>query len=97
MKGYDRYPAKKIADTGGSVFKGQASILKRLKEELTGKGWTLVLETYPGVSEGEVLKLIRGLGPDLVIPASDMLLDPEKRQPLLDGILTDDRVFGRMY
>ncbi|MBR7046220.1 MAG: class I mannose-6-phosphate isomerase, partial [Lachnospiraceae bacterium] len=47
--------------------------------------------------EGEVLKLIRGLGPDLVIPASDMLLDPEKRQPLLDGILTDDRVFGRMY
>jgi len=97
MKGYDRYPAKKIADTGGSVFKGQASILKRLKEELTGKGWTLVLETCPGVSEGEVLKLIRGLGPDLVIPASDMLLDPEKRQPLLDGILTDDRVFGRMY
>jgi mannose-6-phosphate isomerase class I len=97
MKGYDRYPAKKIADTGGSVFKGQASILKRLKEELTGKGWTLVLETYPGVSEGEALKLIRGLGPDLVIPASDMLLDPEKRQPLLDGILTDDRVFGRMY
>lgn len=97
MKGYDRYPAKKIADTGGSVYKGQASILKRLKEELTGKGWTLVLETYPGVSEGEVLKLIRGLGPDLVIPASDMLLDPEKRQPLLDGILTDDRVLGRMY
>ena len=97
MKGYDRYPAKKIADVKGSVFRGEDSIHGRLKKELEGDAWTLVLETYPGISEGEVLKLIRRLSPDLVLSARDMLKDPEERRPLLEEILTDDRVFGRMY
>jgi hypothetical protein len=97
MKGYDRYPAKKIADTGGSVFKGEASVREWLKEELTGDCRILALETYPGVSQGEIIKLVSSLSPDFLVSASDMLKDPEKLQPLLEEILTDDRVFGRMY
>ena len=97
MKGYDRYPAKKIENTRGSVFRGEASIHERLKNDPEGEARTLVLETYPGVSKGEVLKLIRGLSPDLILSASDMLKGPEERRPLLEEILTGDRVFGRMY
>ena len=97
MKGYDRYPAKKTGNTGGSVFKGGESILKKLKEVLTGDSWTLVLETYPGVSEEEIIKLILDLGPDQVFSASDMLKSPEELGPLLEEILTGDRVFGRIY
>ena len=97
MKGYDRYPAKKTGNTGGSVFKGWESILKKLKEVLTGDSWTLVLETYPGVSEEEIIKLILDLGPDQVFSASDMLKSPEELGPLLEEILTGDRVFGRIY
>ena len=97
MKGYDRYPAKKIGNTKGSVFKGETSILERLRSDLYGESRTLVLETYPGVSQGEIIKLVRSLSPDLSVSASDMLKDPEKLQPLLEEILTDDRVFGRMY
>ncbi len=97
MAGYDRYPSKKMENTGGSVFQGEASIPERLKEEMTGDCRILVLETYPGVSEEEIMKLVRGLAPDRVFSASDMLMDRERLQPLLDKILTDDRVFGRMY
>ena len=97
MKGYDRYPAKKIGNTKGSVFKGETSILERLRSDLYGESRTLVLETYPGVSQGEIIKLVRSLSPDLSVSASDMLKDPEKLQPLLEEILTDDRVFARMY
>ena len=97
MKGYDRYPAKKIGNTKGSVLKGETSIPERLRRDLTGESRILVLETYPGVSQGEIIKLVSSLSPDLSVSASDMLKDPEKLQPLLEEILTDDRVFGRMY
>ena len=97
MKGYDRYPTKKIGNTKGSVHKGETSILERLRRDLYGESRTLVLETYPGVSQGEIIKLVRSLSPDLTVSASDMLLGPEKMQPLLAEILTDDRVFARMY
>ena len=97
MKGYDRYPAKKVGNTKGSVHKGEISILERLRSDLCGDSQTLVLETYPGVSEGEITKLVRSLSPDLTVSASDMLLGPEKMQPLLAEILTEDRVFARMY
>ena len=97
MKGYDRYPAKKIGNTKGSVFKGETSILERLRSDLYGESRTLVLETYPGVSQGEIIKLVRSLSPDLSVSASDMLKGPEEMGPLLEEILTDDRVFARMY
>lgn len=97
MKGYDRYPAKKIGNTKGSVFKGETSIPERLRSDLYGESRTLVLETYPGVSQGEIIKLVRSLSPDLSVSASDMLKGPEEMGPLLEEILTDDRVFARMY
>ena len=97
MKGYDRYPAKKIGNTKGSVFKGETSILERLRSDLYGESRTLVLETYPGVSQGEIIKLVSNLSPDLSVSASDMLKGPEEMGPLLEEILTDDRVFARMY
>ena len=97
MKGYDRYPAKKIGNTKGSVFKGETSIPERLRRDLTGESRILVLETYPGVSQGEIIKLVRSLSPDLSVSASDMLKGPEEMGPLLEEILTDDRVFARMY
>jgi mannose-6-phosphate isomerase class I len=97
MKGYDRYPAKKIGNTKGSVLKGETSILERLWSNLYGESRILVLDTYPGVSQGEIIKLVRSLSPDLSVSASDMLKGPEEMGPLLEEILTDDRVFARMY
>ncbi len=97
MAAYNKRPARRVADSCGRVFTGGREITDCLQENLTGDEWILVAETYPGVSEDRIRAVLEGLKPDLVLWAGDMLKDTEELEPLLRNILTEDRVFGRMY
>ena len=97
MSDYNKRPSRRIEKSEGRVFRGDREILRRLRPELDGGSRTLIVETYPGVSQGEIIKLVSSLSPDLSVSASDMLKGPEEMGPLLEEILTDDRVFARMY
>ena len=97
MSGYVRRPAKRIDNSKGRVFRGREEILKCLGNELSGDSWSLVLETYPGVCEEEMHSLLEALKPDMIVSAREILKDADALEVLLQNILTDDRVFGKMY
>ena len=94
---YDKKPAKCIGNSKDRIFRGDQAILECLRSQLTGDRWVLTAETYPGVSEKRIRQLLEALHPDLIVSARDILKDQDNLLSLLENILTDDRVFGRMY
>ena len=97
MSGYNKHPSIHIENSNGKVFRGDDEILRCLQAELSGDRWTLIVETYPGVNEGRLRRMLEKLQPDLIVSARDILREPETLNARLDCILTQDRVFGRMY
>ena len=97
MSNYNKRPALYVKNSEGRVFRGDREISDCLWAELSGSSWTLIVETYPGTSDDKVRQLIEALAPDLIVYAGDILKDAGTLKILLDNILTDDRVFGRMY
>ena len=97
MSDYNKHPSKCIINSEGRVFRGERRILDCLRDELAGSRWTLIVETYPGVAEDKVRRMIGELHPDFIVSAREILRDPETLKAQLDSILTKDRVFGRMY
>ena len=97
MSNYNKRPALYVENSKGRVFRGNREIQDCLRAELSGGSRTLIVETYPGASLDNIRRLIEGLDPDLIISAEDILKDADTLKILLDNILTDDRVFGRMY
>ena len=97
MSDYNRRPALQIENSRGRIFRGNREITDLLGAELSGGNRTLIIETYPGTSDDNVRQLIEALDPDLIVSARDILKDADTLKILLDNILTDDRVFGRMY
>ena len=97
MSNYNKRPALYVENSEGRVFQGNREIQDCLRAELSGGSRTLIVETYPGASLDNIRRLIEGLDPDLIISAEDILKDADTLKIMLDNILTDDRVFGRMY
>ena len=97
MSGYDKRPSIHIENSDGKVFRGDGAIIRCLQAELSGDQWTLVVETYPGVNEDRLRRIFEKLQPDRIVSAREILRDPEALKAQLDCILTQDRVFGRMY
>ena len=97
MSGYNKHPSIHIKNSDGKVFRGDDEILRCLQTELSGDRWTLIVETYPGVNEGRLRRMLEKLRPDRIVSARDILWEPETLNARLDCILTQDRVFGRMY
>ena len=97
MSSYNKRPVKCVENSKGRVFSGDSAILECLRSHLTGNSWILTVETYPGVSEERIRQMLDALHPDLIVSAGDILKDEDSLKPLLENILTDDRVFGRMY
>lgn len=97
MSAYNKHPSIHIENSDGKVFRGDDEILRCLQAELSGDRWTLIVETYPGISEERICRMLEELRPDLIISARDILREPEDLKVRLDCILTQDRVFGRMY
>ena len=97
MSDYNKRPSTPVANSKGRIFRGDREILSLLQSELAGESRTLIVETYPGVSEDKVRRMLGELHPNLIVSAKDMLKDAQTMEILLDNILTGDRVFGRMY
>ena len=97
MSDYVKRPAKRIDNSEGRVFRGRSEILDRLRSELSGDSWSIALETYPGVNEDKMRELLEELHPDLIVSAGQILKEGDALEILLKNILTDDRVFGKMY
>ena len=97
MSNYNKRPAKIIENSEGRVFRGDREISECLQSQLKGDSWILIAETYPGVAEEKMRRLLESMNPDLVISAREIIKDGVSMSLLLENILTDDRVFGRMY
>ena len=73
MSEYNKRPTKPVSGCGGRVFRGDREILAVLRAELTGGSWTLIVETYPGINEDKVCRMLKELKPDLIVSARDIL------------------------
>ncbi len=93
---YDPNPMTKITDSQIRIFRGIKAIAAELKS-VRKADTLLVLDCYPGVSEGEIEKIISGLDADLVIRSRDIFKEKEEIEDQMKYHLTEDRVFGRMY
>ena len=93
-KKYNRFPKNKIE--GFFVQEGYASIFQTLKEKMKDKK-VLVMDTYPGVNDQEVLEHIHSLGIDTMIDMKELFQSSTIIEEKLHPILTDDRVFGHFY
>ena len=95
---YDKFPVIKFSADADSVTRGWDDIIGALTAAVKGREkCVLAVETYPGVDDGELIPALRRLGPDKWIDSRDVLLPEERIRGMIAPILTDDRVFGRMY
>ena len=82
------------------MWRGYATIVDRLAQTLANRenrGGVLVLETYPGVDDAELLSALRrGLRPARVVDALDLRLPESQVLARIDHSLSDDRIFGVM-
>lgn len=96
---YDKFPVVAVSDGANACVAGWDAIATKLQTAVTKRAarkTVIVVECYPGVHEGEVLRELNSrLKPALALRAGDALLPPGKIdalvQPFLGG---DDPVFG---
>ncbi|MBQ6263246.1 MAG: class I mannose-6-phosphate isomerase [Clostridia bacterium] len=95
---YDKYPTIKYDAESSSVLRGWDEIVKKLSASVGKRGKCVIaVETYPGVDDAEVAAAVRSLDPDLWVDTRSVLLPEERIREAIAPIITDDRVFGRMY
>ena len=95
---YDKQPKISIEGFASHCLAGWSNIVRHLGQQPVGsKNPVIVIETYPGVRDAEILKAIReDLKPDTLIMASDAWLSAEEIDALTYPDVTDDRIFGYM-
>ncbi|QNN24091.1 mannose-6-phosphate isomerase [Planctomycetales bacterium ZRK34] len=97
---YDKFPAVHLSNAAANMVTGYPAIIQRLTETLADRSagrQTLVVDTYPGVDDHELLDaLVEGLKPDRVINTLDLKKSEAQTLAMLDRYLTDDRIFGVM-
>ena len=96
---YDKFPVVEVPGGAGACAAGWDAIARRLSEAVAQRGarkTVVVVECYPGVHEGEVLReLKRRLKPAFAALASQAMLAPEAVDALVAPFLGgDDPVFG---
>ena len=91
---YDRFPQTVVSGTEGMSFQGYPAIVNALRR--FGNG-ILAIEMYPGVDvsmfRSHVIDL---LGADAIFAFEDNKKTPEEFSAMLDFLLSEDRVFGKM-
>jgi mannose-6-phosphate isomerase class I len=76
---------------------GGHAIFNRLQPETAKNSSTVCVECYPGAFEQSIRQAFeQGLRPVEVIYTPELLKAPEEIDQMLEGILGDDPVFGRM-
>jgi len=91
---YDKAPF--VAAPGHfEVWKSWPAICAMLKERLRGQRAVLVVDTYPGVDDAEVLRELESqLQPEVTIHTVDLKKSEPELMKLIGRNLTDDRIFG---
>lgn len=95
MAKYNKYPETKIQKYD-AAWAGYDSIVKELKEKIGSGKKTLVIESYIGINNVEILEnLIKPLQPKKIIFSDDLAYDEEKINQMVErDLIPDDRVFG---
>jgi len=94
---YDKHPCFKVSEYSAEVWVDWRAILNRLKAATGKSGCVLTVECYPGTFESNIkAALEQGLQPTQLIHTADLLKPPRVIDQMLDGVLGDDPVFGRM-
>lgn len=95
---YDKFPAVHMAGESSNLWKTWPDIFQALEKCLKDrnpKRQILVVDTYPGVDDGEVLAALHaGLKPARVINMLDLKKPEPELLALIGRNLTDDRIFG---
>src|SRR5262249_1205498 len=90
---YDKFPCIPVPGYDSDAC---ATDWRAIGERLRGAP-VVVVETYPGVLDDEILPALREvLKPQRVVESRRALLDPDAISRLVEPDLTDDPVFGRL-
>jgi len=91
---FNKFPSVKIKGKYKN-YSGWNAITEELLSKLKGKKKILVVETYHGVYDNEIISNIKNrLQPAFFINAKDALLPEDEIKELIYPDVTDDRIFG---
>lgn len=97
---YDKFPAVKVNGHDHECWTGWDAISEKLKSEIASfkkQKSVVVVETYPGADDGEIISALKsGLQPDAIFQAKDAYLSETDIDRLTYPDVTDDRIFGYM-
>ncbi len=97
---YDKLPSVKIAGKENDCWAGWDGICQQINTKASPNGRqksVLVIETYPGVSDEEILDNIQiRLKPDAIFEVKNAYLSEAEIDRLTYPDVTDDRIFGYM-
>ena len=94
---YDKYPCIPVCTSRAECWLGWQEIVERLREFSGQSRCVLCVECYPGAFESLIRKTLQeGLRPAELIYAPDLLKPSNDVDRMLQGVLGDDPVFGRM-
>ncbi len=99
MSGFNNNPIIKITNDNSSVFSGWNAIIDELKIKITNsqkKKNIILIETYQGVFEQEVVDKLASLKPDITIFSSEAMKSESEILEMTYLDVTDDRIFGYM-
>lgn len=97
MSNYEKYPSYSIKGHTNECIVGYPTICKELKSNIIKEDYILVVDTYPGVRDEEVIHELMKLNPALFVNMIDIFKSEETILEQMKYHLTDDRVFGKMY
>jgi hypothetical protein len=94
---YDKYPCIVVSASRSDCSTGWPQIIQRLKALMRQNKCVACVECYPGALEQSIKEtLAEGLGPSAAIFTPDLLKPAVEINRMLQGVLGDDPVFGRM-
>lgn len=94
---YNKFPSTKIKGHEHAAVVGYNNILDTLKKEIPSGKYVITCDVYPGVRDEEILTELKKLEPSVLINMIDVFKEEKTITEQLKYILTDDRVFGKMY
>jgi hypothetical protein len=94
---YDKYPYVHAGTSSSRTWVGWREISNRLEPLTVGNPCVLCVECYPGAFERSIRQALeQGLRPIEVIDTRELLKGPAEIDQMLEGVLGNDPVFGRM-
>ncbi len=94
---YDKYPSVHVDTSSSETWVDWRAIADRLKPETVKNPCVLCVECYPGAFEQSIRQAFeQALRPVEVIYTPELLKAPKEVDQMLEGVLGDDPVFGRM-